>query len=88
MYRIKCLDSKTNCQTIKALEDTYQLSRARIAFSLGYRDANANNQFIRFPNTTVISNEIVESKREIFICSYTHRFIIFVSEEKSKPSSM
>jgi hypothetical protein len=62
MYKIKCLDWTANCKSVKDLNDTYELTHARVAFSLGYFDANG--QFIRFTNTTVISNEIIESKIE------------------------
>lgn len=55
-----CLDGITDCETIDELKETYALNRALIAFSLGY--FNEEGRFIRFTNTTVVANEIVESK--------------------------
>jgi hypothetical protein len=49
-----------DCETVDDLEHMYELSHAKVAFSLGYRDIYG--RFIRFPNTTVMSNEIIESR--------------------------
>ena len=62
MYKVKCLGWTADCKTIDDLEHTYELSHAHVAFSFGYRDASG--RFIRFTNTTVISNEISESRIE------------------------
>ncbi len=68
------------------LEHTYELSHAVVAFSLGY--INANGEFIRFTNTTVMSNEIIESENKIFF-RFLYIFLSFcILEEKSKPSGM
>ncbi|CAM4898821.1 unnamed protein product [Rotaria socialis] len=51
---------RVNCEIIKDFKNAYELSRARLAFSLGYSDDN--NQLFRFTNTTVMLNEIIEKK--------------------------
>ncbi|CAF3751051.1 unnamed protein product [Rotaria socialis] len=51
---------RVNCEIIKDFKNAYKLSRARLAFSLGYSDDN--NQLFRFTNTTVMLNEIIEKK--------------------------
>ena len=55
-----CLGEPTNCKFGKDFKKIYTLNRARVAFSLGYFDTT--DRFIRFKHTTVVSNEIVESK--------------------------
>jgi len=72
MYRIECLGWTADCESVEDLKDTYELNSARIAFSLGYTDTN--NQFNRFPNTTVFSNEIIESKIVQYLFIFTHLF--------------
>jgi hypothetical protein len=72
MYRIEYLGWTADCESVEDLKDTYELNSARIAFSLGYTDTN--NQFNRFSNTTVFSNEIIESKIVQYLFIFTHLF--------------
>jgi hypothetical protein len=60
---------------VEDLQTTYELTHARVAFSLGYE--NTNGQFIRFTNTTVVSNEIIESKIEKYLF-ILHIFLLSV----------
>jgi hypothetical protein len=55
-----CLDGITDCKSVEDLKETYALNRAVLAFSLGcfYTD----DRFRRFTKTTVMSNELDESK--------------------------
>ncbi|UJR37644.1 hypothetical protein I4U23_030341 [Adineta vaga] len=49
------------CKTIEELGHIYELSRAKIAFSLVFQ--NSNGQYIRCTDTTVMSNEIIEKEK-------------------------
>ncbi|CAF0936206.1 unnamed protein product [Adineta steineri] len=55
------LDKMLDCETTDELQHMYELSQAKIAFSLGYTDEN--DRFIRYTKTTVTSNDIVEKEK-------------------------
>jgi hypothetical protein len=62
------------------LEHTYELSHAVVAFSLGY--IKSNGEFVRFTNTTVMSNEIVESENKK-VCFLDFYHLYFRGEVKT-----
>ncbi|CAF1434413.1 unnamed protein product [Adineta ricciae] len=54
------LELTEGCKTIEDLESRYNLLCAQVAFSIVYQMSDGS--FVRYPSTTVISNEIVEKK--------------------------
>lgn len=59
---MKILDQQPECKSPKNLIDTYQLKRAMVAFTLGYR--KSENEFVQFTSTTVLSNQLIESNKK------------------------
>ncbi|CAF1260601.1 unnamed protein product [Rotaria sp. Silwood1] len=81
----------TDCKTIAELEHAYELSHAIVAFSIGF--TNNKNEFIRFTNTTVMSNEVIEKEKSkpldnITCPNCSHDFSIKEQRLKNKKRSI